>query len=35
MNSPRPDYEREDMRLILSELSYCLPLKSFSEVMED
>ena len=35
MNSPRPDYEREDMRLILSELSYCLQLKSFSEVMED
>lgn len=35
MNAQRPDYERESLRLILSELSYCLPLKSFSELMED
>ena len=35
MNARHPDYERESLRLILSELSYCLPLECFSEVMED
>lgn len=34
-NTQRPDYSRESMRLILTELSGTLPLKSFSEVMED
>lgn len=35
MNAQRPDYDRESLRLILSELSYCLPLECFSELMED
>lgn len=35
MNAQRPDYDRESLRLVLSELSYCLPLECFSELMED
>ena len=35
MSARRPDYDRENLRLILSEMSYCLPLECFSELMED
>ena len=35
MSAQRPDYDRESLRLIQSELSYCLPIECFSEVMED
>ena len=35
MSAQRPDYDRENLRLILSEMSYCLPLECFSELMED
>lgn len=35
LGAQRPDYSRESMRLILSELSNSLPLKSFSEILED
>ena len=35
LSAQRPDYSRESLRLILSELSNSLPLKSFSEILED
>ena len=35
LNTQHPDYSRESMRLILTELSSTLPLKSFSEILED